>query len=87
MADQITTGEKIIEKHYLEAIPASAWKKFWSGFLQGIGYGVGLSVGTALVLAAFAFIVSKADLVPVFGSYLSKVLDFAIHESRTTIGK
>lgn len=87
MADQITTGEKIIEKHYLEAAPTSAWKKFWSGFLQGIGYGVGLSIGTAFVLVTLAFIVSKANLVPVFGSFLSRVLDFAIHESRTTIGK
>lgn len=81
MPGQITTGEKIIEKHYLETVPASTFKKFWNGFMQGIGYGVGLSIGTALVIASLGFFVSKIDLVPILGSFLSKVLDFAINQS------
>ncbi len=67
---------KVIEKHYIE-VEASGKKKFLHGLLSGVAYGIGLTLGTTIVIAIIGYFVSKVDFVPIFGTFLSKVITAA----------
>lgn len=47
-------------------------------FLMGLAYGLGATLGVAVLLAIVGFILSKIQLVPVIGGWLSEVINAAL---------
>ena len=74
--EKVVENQKTIEKYYIEINP-SARVKFIHGLLGGIGWGIGITLGTAVLLGILGFIISKVDLVPIFGHFLSEVIKSA----------
>ncbi|MDP2632513.1 MAG: DUF5665 domain-containing protein [Candidatus Curtissbacteria bacterium] len=66
-------SQKVVEKHYIEVNP-SAKIKFINGLVGGLGWGIGITVGTALFIWIITFIISRVDIVPIFGQFLSDVI-------------
>jgi hypothetical protein len=59
-----------------EAIHRSRKEIMWNNFLGGISWGLGATIGVSVILAMLGFIVSKLDLVPVIGTFVSNIMDF-----------
>lgn len=51
-----------------------------NNFLAGIAWGIGTTIGVGTILAVLALIISKINFIPVFGSFLAQILEFAIRE-------
>ena len=49
-------------------------------FVAGMAWGVGTTIGVGAILTLSVFLVSKVNFVPIFGSYLAQILEFAIKE-------
>jgi hypothetical protein len=49
-----------------------------NNFLGGISWGLGATVGLALFFAILGLIAKNIDLVPVVGSFVSKVINFIL---------
>lgn len=45
-------------------------------FLGGITWSIGVWVGTTIVVALFVFVLSKMNLVPFIGEFVSAVSDY-----------
>lgn len=65
-----------------EKIPFEPSKKrlFLNNFLAGLAWGIGTSAGIAIGISLLVLIVSRIDLVPIIGSWLAQVFEFAITE-------
>lgn len=53
-------------------------RKYHRRFIAGLVYGLGATVGVAVVLGIFAFIVSRIELIPIIGEWLSRVVNEAL---------
>jgi hypothetical protein len=53
-----------------------------NNFLGGISWAVGATIGFSLLIALLSLIASKADLVPVVGTFVSQVLDFVLQHNQ-----
>jgi len=47
-------------------------------FLAGLMYGLGATLGVALIFALIGFILSKLQVIPIVGGFLSNILNEAI---------
>lgn len=47
-------------------------------FLAGLLYGLGATLGVAVIFAIFGFIVSKIQVAPIIGDFLSSILNEAL---------
>ncbi len=76
MDQEKPAAQKTVEKYYIEINP-SAKVKFLHGLMGGLGWGIGITIGTAVFIGLIGFLISKIDLVPVFGHFLSDVIKSA----------
>lgn len=58
----------------------SKFRQFLSHLMGGIAWGMGTSIGIIIGLSVFAFIITRINLIPIIGSWLAQVLEFAIVE-------
>lgn len=49
-------------------------KIFIHNFVGGIAWGLGATVGLAAVLTILGFVISKVDIIPVVGEFVSEVI-------------
>jgi len=52
----------------------SLWYRFLSGLLQALG----ATLGLAIIIAILAFTISKIQLIPIIGGWLSQVVNEAL---------
>ncbi len=64
-----------------EGVILSRRQIFTNNLLGGFAWGIGATIGLAIFFAILGFIASRADLVPVVGSFVSQVLDFVIKKN------
>lgn len=50
----------------------------WNNLLGGISWGIGATVGLALFFWILTLIAQNIDLVPIFGSFVSDIIDFIL---------
>lgn len=50
----------------------------WNNLLGGVFWGIGATVGLSLFFALLTLIAQNVDLVPVFGSFVSDIIDFIL---------
>jgi hypothetical protein len=50
----------------------------WNNLLGGISWGIGATVGLALFFALLSLIAKNVDFVPIFGSFVSDIIDFIL---------
>jgi len=48
----------------------------FENFLGGIAWSIGVTIGGAIVIAAFAFILSHIDYVPIVGDFVLSIVDY-----------
>lgn len=65
-----------MEKH--EQINRTKRQIFFNNFLGGIAWGLGATVGVAIFFAIFTFVLSKVNLIPVVGSFVSDVTSYVL---------
>lgn len=44
-----------------------------NNFLGGIAWGLGATIGLTVVLAVLGFVLSKANLIPIIGDFITKI--------------
>lgn len=65
-----------MEKH--EQIHRTKRQIFFNNFLGGIAWGLGATVGVTIFFAIFTFVLSKVNLIPVVGSFVSGVTSYVL---------
>lgn len=50
-------------------------------FLGGIVWGLGATIGVSIILAVLGFFLSKVNLVPIIGSFLSDVFHYILQNN------
>jgi hypothetical protein len=50
-------------------------------FLGGVVWGLGATIGVSLILAILGFFLSKINLVPIVGSFLSDVFHYILQNN------
>ncbi len=50
----------------------------FDNFLGGIMWSIGVWIGTTFIIALLVFFLSKIDFIPVIGSFVGKVMDYAV---------
>ena len=60
---------------------------FFNNFLGGIAWGLGATIGISIFFAIVAFLISKVDLIPVVGSFVSKVLGYVLQNNPNLLTK
>lgn len=65
-----------MEKH--EQIHKTKREIFFNNFLGGVAWGLGATVGVSIFFAILAFILSKVNLVPFVGNFVTKVAQYIL---------
>lgn len=52
-----------------------------NNFVGGISWGLGATVGVSIVLAVFGLILSKINLIPFIGDFVSQVTSFVLQNN------
>lgn len=65
----------------IERIHRPLKKMLWQNFLGGIIWSLGVTVGLTLVAAILGFALSRINLVPIIGDFVSGVTEF-VEENR-----
>jgi hypothetical protein len=60
----------------IERIYRPLKKMLWQNFLGGIAWGLGVTVGLSIVLAILGFIISKINLIPFIGDFVTRIVEF-----------
>jgi hypothetical protein len=55
---------------------------FLNNFLGGMAWGLGASVGISVLLAILGFIASQVNIIPVFGTFISNIIDFILQHNQ-----
>ena len=74
-----------MERH--EEIHKSRKHIFFNNFLGGIAWGLGATVGVSIFFAILAFILSKVNVVPVVGNFVSGVLSYILQNNPNLLVK
>lgn len=67
----------------MERINRSLKRMLFNNFLGGIAWGFGATVGLSLFVAIMTLILKQINLVPIVGGFLSKVLEYMMHNNAT----
>lgn len=59
-----------------EHVTRSRKKIFINNLIGGVAWGIGATIGLALFLAVFSFIMSKVNLIPVVGTFVSDTYNY-----------
>jgi hypothetical protein len=65
-----------MERH--EEIHKSRKHIFLNNFLGGIAWGLGATVGVSIFFAVLAFILSKINLIPYVGEFVSNIATYVL---------
>lgn len=65
-----------MERH--EHIHKNWHEIFINNFLGGAAWGFGATVGASILLGLFGIILSKINLIPFFGQFVSQITNFVI---------
>ncbi len=68
-----------MEKH--EQIHKTRLQIFINNFLGGIAWGLGATVGVSIFFAVVAFVLSKINLIPVVGNFVSGVAVYILQNN------
>jgi hypothetical protein len=68
-----------MERH--EEIHKSRKHIFFNNFLGGIAWGLGATVGVSIFLAIVAFILSKINLIPYVGEFVSNIASYVLKDN------
>lgn len=74
-----------MEKH--EHIHKTRAQIFFNNFLGGIAWGLGATVGVSIFFAIFGFVLSKINLIPVVGNFVSGVLSYILQNNPNLLVK
>ena len=68
-----------MERH--EQIHKTRAQIFFNNFLGGIAWGLGATVGVSIFFAILAFLISKIDLIPIVGNFVSGVASYVLQNN------
>lgn len=68
-----------MERH--EQIHKSRLEIFLNNFLGGIAWGLGATVGVSIFFAILALLLSKVNLIPFFGNFVSGILTYVLQSN------
>lgn len=68
-----------MERH--EQIHKNRLEIFLNNFLGGIAWGLGATVGVSIFFAIFAFLLSKINLIPFFGNFVSGIITYVLQSN------
>ena len=68
-----------MERH--EQIHKTRTQIFFNNFLGGIAWGLGATVGVSIFFAALALLLSKVNLIPFFGNFVSGILTYVLQSN------
>lgn len=74
-----------MEKH--EQIHKTRLQIFFNNFLGGIAWGLGATVGVSIFFAILAFLLSKINLIPFIGSFVSGVATYVLQNNPNLLVK
>lgn len=74
-----------MEKH--EEIHKSKKQIFFNNFLGGIAWGIGATIGVSIFFAVLAFILSKINLIPIIGNFITGVMSYVLQNNPNLIIK
>lgn len=60
---------------------------FFNNFLGGIAWGLGATVGVSIFFAVLAFLVSKINLIPVVGNFVTGVIGYILQNNPNLLVK
>lgn len=60
---------------------------FFNNFLGGIAWGLGATVGVSIFFAILAFVLSKINLIPVVGNFVSGVAAYVLQNNPNLLVK
>ncbi len=52
-----------------------------NNFLGGIFWGLGATIGASVIIAVLGIVLSKVNLIPVVGTFVSQVTDFVLQNN------
>ncbi|KKQ95136.1 MAG: hypothetical protein A3C27_00665 [Candidatus Levybacteria bacterium RIFCSPHIGHO2_02_FULL_39_36] len=64
-----------------EKIERTKRQIFINNFIGGIAWGLGATIGLAIVLTTLGLVVSKVNLIPVVGTFVSNILSFVLQNN------
>ena len=65
-----------------EKIERTKRQIFINNFIGGIAWGLGATIGLAIVLTTLGLVVSKVNLIPVVGTFVSNILSFVLQNTK-----
>lgn len=68
-----------MERH--EQIHKNRLQIFFNNFLGGIAWGLGATVGVSIFFAILALSLSKVNLIPFFGNFVSGILTYVLQSN------
>nr|MBI5455372.1 hypothetical protein [Candidatus Levybacteria bacterium] len=68
-----------MEKH--EQIHKTKKEIFFNNFLGGVAWGLGATFGVSVFFAIIAFILSKINLVPFVGNFITGVITYVLQNN------
>ncbi|MEK9176325.1 MAG: DUF5665 domain-containing protein [Patescibacteria group bacterium] len=54
---------------------------FANNLIGGLAWGIGVTIGLTLLITLLGFIASRIDFVPIVGSFVANVINFAINNN------
>jgi hypothetical protein len=67
----------------IERINRSLKRMLLNNFLGGMAWGLGATVGLSVFVAILTLILKQINLVPIVGEFLSKVIEYMMHNNST----
>ncbi|MCL4417620.1 MAG: DUF5665 domain-containing protein [Patescibacteria group bacterium] len=74
-----------MEKH--EQIHKTKKEIFFNNFLGGVAWGLGATVGVSVFFTGLAFLLSKINLIPVVGNFVTGVIGYILQNNPNLLVK
>ncbi|OGH47148.1 MAG: hypothetical protein A3A51_01985 [Candidatus Levybacteria bacterium RIFCSPLOWO2_01_FULL_39_10] len=71
------------QDHY-EKIYRSKKQIITNNFLGGLAWGIGITLGLGIFLAILVFIARNIDFVPIFGDFISEVINYTLENAQNS---
>lgn len=69
------------ERQNYDNVTLSRRKIIVNNFLGGISWGLGTTIGLSIFLAAVGIIVSRIDLIPIIGDWVSQIINSTVSKN------
>jgi len=64
-----------------EVVKSNRKQIFFNNFLGGIAWALGATAGLSIIVAILAIILKNVNLIPFFGNYIGKIIEFIISKN------